>query len=76
MAGALKVRGKLQSGCPDLPYTCDVCGRPRSIKVHKRCSKIRQERHAQQLRNEAFDNHLATGGYGGLTVDQVWIEEA
>ncbi len=70
------MRGKLQSGCPDLPYTCDVCNRPRCLKVHTKCSKIRQERHAQQLRDEAFDNHLATGGYGGLTADQVWIEEA
>lgn len=52
------VKGKLQSGCADLPYTCDVCHRPRSLKVHTRCSKIRQERHAQQLRDEAFDNLL------------------
>lgn len=56
------MRGKLQSGCPDLPYTCDVCHRPRSLKVHARCSKIRQERHAQALRDEAFDTLLMRGG--------------
>lgn len=50
--------GKLKSGCPDLPYTCDICRRPRSLKVHFKCSKIRQERHAQALINEAFDNML------------------
>jgi hypothetical protein len=70
------VKGKLRVYGMRLPYTCDVCNRPRSLKVHTRCSKIRQERHAQQLRDEAFDNHLATGGYGGLTVDQVFIDEA
>lgn len=58
-------------------WACDMCNdRARSVKVHAKCSKIRQERHAQKLRDEAFDNHLATGGYGGLTADQVWIDEA
>lgn len=50
--------GKLKSGCPDLPSRCDVCNKPRNLKVHARCSKIRQDRHAQQLRDEAFDNAL------------------
>lgn len=68
--------GKLKAGCADLPSRCDVCNKPRNKPVHARCSKIRQERHAQQLRDEAFDNHLATGGYGGVTADQAWIEEA
>lgn len=70
------MKGKLKHARPELLSMCDICGRARSVKVHTRCSKIRQERHAQRLRDEAFDNHLATGGYGGLTVDHVWIEEA
>lgn len=52
------MNGKLQAGCPDLPARCDICNRPRNQKVHGRCSRIRQERHAQQLRDEAFDNLL------------------
>ena len=39
--------GKLKAGCQDLPYTCDICHRPRCLKVHTKCSKIRQERHAK-----------------------------
>lgn len=52
------MKGKLQANCPDLPYICDICGRHRSIRIHMKCSKIRQERHAQILRNEAFDTML------------------
>ena len=37
-----KAPGKLQAGCPDLPYICDVCGKHRSHGNHGKCSKIRQ----------------------------------
>lgn len=51
-------RGKLTSSAPELPYRCDICDRPRSKGVHTRCSNVRQERHAQILRNEEFDRLL------------------
>lgn len=53
-----RIPGKLQERCPDFPSKCDICGKPRNQMVHKKCSKIRQERHAQILRNEEFDNLL------------------
>lgn len=57
-----KVPGKLKHNCPDFPSKCDICGLQRSRKVHAKCSKIRQERHAQMLRNEEFDTLLMRGG--------------
>ena len=50
--------GKLSAGCIDLPSNCDICGKKRSAANHSRCSRIRQERHAQVLRNEEFDKLL------------------
>lgn len=26
---------------------CDICGKQRSIRVHSKCSKIRQQKHIQ-----------------------------
>jgi hypothetical protein len=54
-----RIPGKLQERCPDFPSKCDICGKPRNNRGgHIRCSKVRQERHAQMLRNEEFDNLL------------------
>ena len=53
-----KLPERLLSLCPDFLSKCDICGRQRSVKVHKRCSRIRQEQHAQILLNEEFDNLL------------------
>jgi len=50
--------GKLKSNCPDFPSRCDVCNKQRSQGKHYKCSRIRQERHAQALRNEEFDRLL------------------
>lgn len=56
------MKGKLKHARPELLSICDICGRARSVKVHTRCSKIRQERHAQALRDQAFDTLLMRGG--------------
>jgi hypothetical protein len=53
-----RIPGKLKSNCPDFPSRCDICNRQRSQGNHKRCSKIRQQRHEQVLRNEEFDRLL------------------
>ncbi len=53
-----KKPGKLLHGHAETPSRCDICGHARNKKVHMRCSRIRQERHQQMLRNEAFDNAL------------------
>lgn len=50
--------GKLKSNCPEFPSRCDVCHKQRSQGKHYKCSRIRQERHAQILRNEEFDRLL------------------
>lgn len=50
--------GKLKHAWPEFLSKCDICGKNRNQKVHAKCSKIRQERHAQQLLDEAFDNLL------------------
>lgn len=50
--------GKLNSGCLELPTVCDVCGNARGTNKHKRCSKIRQARHAQAILNDEFDRML------------------
>lgn len=39
--------GKLNAGYLELPSKCDVCGNARGTNKHKRCSKIRQQRHAE-----------------------------
>lgn len=40
------------------PYHCDICDWPRGSGDHKRCSKIRQQRHADMVRNEELDRLL------------------
>jgi len=37
---------------------CDVCNKNRSQGNHQRCSKIRQQRHADMVRNEELDRLL------------------
>lgn len=51
-------QGKLRAGCLDLSLECDVCHKNRSRGSHDKCSKIRQQRHAQILLNEEFDRLL------------------
>lgn len=48
----------LKSKIPDHPYKCEVCKGHRGHGDHSKCSRIRQDRHAQVLRDEAFDNLL------------------
>lgn len=52
------IPGKLKSNCPDFPSKCDICKRQRSQGNHKRCSKIRQQRHADMVRDEEADRAL------------------
>lgn len=53
------IGGKLNAGCLDLPFSCDVCGYPRGGgKKHKRCSIIRQQRHADLVRDDEADRAL------------------
>ncbi len=42
--------GKLAAGYMELHFGCSICGRPRSVGNHDKCSKARQREHAQ--RNE------------------------
>lgn len=50
--------GKLNAGYLELPSKCDVCGNARGTNKHKRCSKIRQQRHADMVRDEEADRAL------------------
>lgn len=50
--------GKLTLGHHEFPFRCDVCLKPRNLKVHAKCSKIRQMQHEQILLNEELDRIL------------------
>lgn len=52
------IPGKLKSNCPEFPSKCDICDRQRSQGNHKRCSKIRQQLHADMVRDEEADREL------------------
>lgn len=55
----LSKKGRLLFNKPELPPKCDICGKSRNLKVHKRCSRIRQIDHEQMLIDEAAERMMA-----------------
>lgn len=45
-----------------VPKACDVCGENRYRGNHRRCSRIRQQRHADRLRDDEHDRSLMDDG--------------
>lgn len=43
-----RTRPALASKRLDLPSVCDICGFARSIRRHQACSKLRQQRKAEE----------------------------
>lgn len=48
-------KGKLTLGHHELPFKCDICGKARNLKVHAKCSKIRQQKHEQMILDAELD---------------------
>jgi len=40
--------GKLAAGYMELHNGCSICGRPRNVGNHTKCSKARQREHARR----------------------------
>ncbi len=47
-ANAPRLRPTMASHRLDLPSICDICGKARSTRPHKTCSRIRQQRKAEE----------------------------
>ena len=47
--------GKLTLGHHEFPFKCDICGKARNLKVHTKCSKIRQQKHEQMILDAELD---------------------
>lgn len=47
-ANAPRIRPTMASHRLDLPSICDICGKARSTRTHRTCSRIRQQRKAEE----------------------------
>ncbi|WP_238351669.1 hypothetical protein [Pseudomonas sp. SWRI99] len=47
-ANAPRLRPTMASHRLDLPSICDICGKARSTRTHRSCSRIRQRRKADE----------------------------
>lgn len=47
-ANAPRLRPTMASHRLDLPNICDICGKARSTRTHRGCSRIRQQRKAEE----------------------------
>lgn len=43
-----RIRPTMASHSLDLPAICDVCGKGRSTRRHRKCSQIRQRRESEK----------------------------
>ncbi|MEO8644614.1 hypothetical protein [Pseudomonas sp.] len=48
MVNTPRVRPAMASHRLDLPSICDICGKARSTRRHQTCSRIRQQRKAEE----------------------------
>jgi hypothetical protein len=47
-ANSPRLRPTMASHRLDLPSICDICGKARSTRTHRTCSRIRQQRKAEE----------------------------
>lgn len=47
-ANAPRLRPTMASHRLDLPSICDICGKARSTRTHRTCSRIRQQRKTEE----------------------------